>query len=229
MTGWCRVVGQLLVKEIRLEWRGRELVTLLLCNALCTAILLAAGVSSAMLDAPTTAKIFPMLLWVVFILASVSSLTRSYEHELEGRGFEGLLLAGVTPVQLYLSKVIVNTALFALNFVILLGILAVALSYAVGAVAGSVVLVGLGASLALSALTVVLGAVAASSKLRGVMVPLLAVPLVFPLFFSGIEMTTELILRGKLDDASPWPGILIITNALYLGLGINLYGSAVRE
>jgi hypothetical protein len=54
-------------------------------------------------------------------------------------------------------------------------------------------------------------------------------PLLFPVFFCGVEMTSQVVVGGGLDPASPWPLILVCANALYLVLGINLFEAAVRE
>jgi hypothetical protein len=59
--------------------------------------------------------------------------------------------------------------------------------------------------------------------------PLLALPLLFPLFFAGIEMTTELVLRGAVDIAAVWPSLLLVVNAVFLVLGLNLYDFVVRD
>jgi ABC-type transport system involved in cytochrome c biogenesis permease component len=219
----------LIRKELRLEWRGRELVVLLACNALFTAVLIGIGTSSAVLDRSTIGKIFPMLLWVAFILSTLTSVSRSYEQELEGRAFEGLLLSGVTGSQMYLSKVAVAAALFFLNFVLLVVVLSVALDQSLLLVWKELAVVGFFSSTALGSLVVLIGAIASTSKLRGMLAPLLALPLLFPLFFAGIEMTTELVLRGAVDIAAVWPSLLLVVNAVFLVLGLNLYDFVVRD
>ncbi len=229
MTRWLTIVGLLIRKELRLEWRGRELVVLLACNALFTAVLIGVGTSSAVLDRITIEKIFPMLLWVAFILSTLTSVSRSYEHELEGRAFEGLLLSGVTGGQMYLSKVAVAAALFFVNFALLVVVLSVALDLSLVSVWKELAVVGFFSSTALASLVVLVGAIASTSKLRGVLAPLLALPLLFPLFFAGIEMTTELVLRGAVDIEAVWPSLLLVVNAVFLVLGLNLYDFVMRD
>lgn len=229
MIRWAYIVYLLVFKELRLEWRGRELLTLLSCNAVFMAVLTGAGASSAMLDRVTGNKIFPMLLWVVFILSTLSSVSRSYESELEGRAFEGLLLSGVTGSQMYLSKVLISTALFFVNYVLLLGVLSVTLDQVVWSVWKELVVVGLFSSSALASVVVILGAMASTSRLRGVLTPLLALPLLFPLFFAGLEMTTELVLRGDLDPTSVWPSVLLAVNAVFLIVGLSLFDFVIRD
>lgn len=229
MIRWLATLGVLIHKEWRLEWRSKELLTLLACNAVLFSVLVGAGVSSAVLDAATAEKIYPMLLWVVFMLSSATSVTRFNEQELEGRGFEGLLLSGVSGAQMYLAKVVVMTLFFVASFVLLVLLLAVSLDKDVSGIFSSLCVVGLGASSALAALLTLLAAVASTSKLKGILLPIISIPVLFPVFLCGMEMTTELVLNGALSDGSPWPLLLLCAEMLYLIVGINVFELAIRE
>ena len=229
MRSWVTGLGALIIKELRLEARGRETVTLLFCHAVLACALVGVGTSSAFLDKAATTRIYPMLLWILYLLSASASATRAHEQELEGRGIEGLLLAGATGPQMFLSKLIVMSALFFAHFLALAVVLGVALDQEVPPRFLSLLAAGLGSSTALASVTVLLSAVAGTSRLRGVLLPLLSLPLLFPVFFCGIEMTSQVVVGGGLDPASPWPLILLCANALYLVLGINLFEAAVRE
>jgi len=229
MIRWLKTLAVLIYKEWRLEWRSKELFTLLACNAVLLSVLVGAGVSSAVLDATTAEKIYPMLLWIVFMLSTTTSVTRFNEQELEGRGFEGLLLSGVTGAQMYLSKVIVMTLFFSVSFVFLAILLALSLDRDLSGILNWLCLVGIGASSALAALLALLAAVASTSKLRGILLPIISIPVLFPVFLCGMEMTTELVLNGALVEGSPWPLVLLCAETLYLVAGINLFEMAIRE
>lgn len=229
MMRWVKVCFILLLKELRLELRGRELITLLVCQGLLLAALIGAGTSSAILDAPTTKKIFPMLLWLAFLFSATGSMVRSNEYELEGRGFEGLLLAGVSGSQMYVAKVVVASTLFFINFLILLGLVSVALDQDISGILLGLAGVGALSSACMGALLVVLSTVASTARLKGVLLPLISLPLLFPLYFIGVEMTTELVVRGALDLAGIWPTLLVCATATYFLIGINLFEEACRE
>ena len=192
-------------------------------------VLVGAGVSSAVLDAATAEKIYPMLLWVVFMLSTTTAVSRFNEQELEGRGFEGLLLSGVSGAQMYLAKVVVMTIFFSVSFVFLALLLALTLDNDVSELLGSLCFVGIGASSALAALLALLAAVASTSKLKGILLPIISIPVLFPVFLCGMEMTTELVLNGALAEGSPWPLVLLCAETLYLVAGINLFEIAMRE
>jgi ABC-type transport system involved in cytochrome c biogenesis permease component len=229
MIRWLRTLGVLIQKEWRLEWRSKELFTLLACNAVLFSVLVGAGVSSAVLDVATAEKIYPMLLWVVFMLSSTTSVTRFNEQELEGRGFEGLLLSGVSGAQMYLAKVVVMTLFFSVSFVLLVLLLALSLDKDVSGILGSLCIVGIGASSALASLLALLAAVASTSKLKGILLPIISLPVLFPVFLCGMEMTMELVLNGALNEGTPWPIILLCAETLYMVAGINLFEMAIKE
>jgi len=229
MTRWMTVVATLIVKEWRLEWRSKELLTLLVCNAILLAVLVGAGISSAVLDSVATQKLFAMLLWLVFMLSSTTAVTRFNEQELEGRGFEGLLLSGVTGAQMYLAKVVIMTLYFWISFVLLVLLLAITLDQNLFSALPSLCVIGFGASSALAALLALLAAVASTSKLKGILLPIISLPVLFPVFLCGMEMTSDVILNGALNEASPWPVVLLCAEMLYIVAGINLFEVAIRE
>jgi heme exporter protein B len=229
MNRWCRQFLVLLYKEIALEARGKELLVLLGCSSIIVAVLVGAGVSSAVLDSDTTRKVFPMLLWVVFLLTATTASVRANEAELEGRGFEGLLLAGVSGPQLYLSKVCVTALVLWIDWVLLMLLLGAVLDQSLGAVFQSLCFIGMGASLVLAALLVLLSGVTGTSRMRGVLLPLVTLPLLFPLFFAGVELTSACVLQGNCEAAGVWPSVMGLSGLLFLLVGINTYELAVRE
>lgn len=229
MRKWIGMLAMLIVKELRLEVRGKELSVLLLCTSIITAVLVGAGVSGAVLQPDVVSRLFPMLLWIVFLLSTTSASVRGNEHETEGRGYEGLLLCGVTGAQMYVAKVVVWAIIFALNWVLLCSLLGVALNQNLISVAGGLLVVGLLASLVLASLTVLTSAIAASAALRGAILPLVTLPLLFPLFFAGIELTTAVMLVGSIDLSSMWVGIMVVSFTLFGLVGINTYHVVISE
>ena len=229
MKSWLTALGALIIKELRLELRGKETVTLLFCNAILACALVGVGTSSAFLDKATTTRIYPMLLWILFLLSASASAVRSHEQELEGRGLEGLLLAGATGAQIFISKLLVMSVLFFAHFVVLAGVLGAALDQQLPPGVVALLAAGFGSSTALAAVTVLLSAVAGTSRMRGVLLPLLSLPLLFPVFFCGVEMTSQIVVAGGPEPGAPWPLILVCANALYVVLGINLFEVAVRD
>jgi heme exporter protein B len=229
MLRWLLNLILVIRKELLVEARAKEVVTLLFCTTVVISVLVGAGVSSAVLDLETTRKIFPMLVWIVFLLTVTTSSARASESELESRGFEGLILAGVSGAQLYLSKVVVSALLFFINWLVLVLVMGAALDQRLTPIIGSLALVGGGSALALASLTTLISGIAGTSRLRGVLVPLLTLPLLFPLFFAGVELTTALTLNGELSPGSVWPSVILISGSVFFLVGINTYQLAICD
>lgn len=225
---WLAVMKLLIAKELAVELRGKESITLLLFTTLIVGVLVGAGVSSAVLDVTSTTKIYPMLLWIIFLVITTTASGRASESELEGRGFEGLLLAGVTGAQLYLAKVIVTAAMFFCTWTLLVLVTSLALDQSIIQVFVLLAAIGAAASLNLAALVVLVSGMTGTARLRGMLLPLLTLPLLFPLFFAGIELTTECMLYGAISPGSVWPGVLLVSGLAFLLVGINSYDAAVR-
>jgi ABC-type transport system involved in cytochrome c biogenesis permease component len=139
------------------------------------------------------------------------------------------LLAGVSGAQLYLAKVVVTALLFFITWVLLIVVTSAALDQSIAPVFATLASIGAAAALNLSALIVLVSGMAGTSKLRGVLVPLLTLPLLFPLFFAGVELTTECLLYGAIAHGSIWPGIMIVSGTAFLLVGINGYEAVVKE
>jgi ABC-type transport system involved in cytochrome c biogenesis permease component len=130
---------------------------------------------------------------------------------------------------MYLAKVAVMTLFFSVSFVLLVLLLALSLDKDVSGILGSLCIVGIGASSALASLLALLAAVASTSKLKGILLPIISLPVLFPVFLCGMEMTTELVLNGAMNEGTPWPIILLCAETIYVVAGINLFEMAIKE
>jgi ABC-type transport system involved in cytochrome c biogenesis permease component len=124
---------------------------------------------------------------------------------------------------------LVGGALFFLNWVVLIAVMGAALDQELKPIFGQLCLIGAAASLALSALTTLISGIAGTSRMRGVLVPLLTLPLLFPLFFAGVEMTTALALNGELSTGSVWPSVILVSGSVFFLVGINTYELAICD
>jgi len=115
------------------------------------------------------------------------------------------------------------------DWVLLVVLLSGVLSQSVFPILGLLCMIGMGASVVLASLLVLSSAMTGTSRLRGVLLPLVTLPLLFPLFFAGVELTTMCVLYGSVDAAGVWPSVMGLSGLLFLLVGINTYELAVRE
>jgi heme exporter protein B len=224
-----RFVGQLqtlIWKELLIEARGRETV---LAGAVFALLVLVVFNFAFDLRVENVAAVAPGVLWVTVTFAGVLSLGRSFARERDRRTLDGLLLAPVDRSALYLAKVIASVAsmlvveVIALPAFIGLFNLQVDLPLLVAALAlGTLGLAGVGTLFA---------AIAAHTRARDVMLPLLLFPIQVPVILATVKSTGAAIRIPGLDppELGQWLGLLIAFDALFLGLSVVLFDYAIEE
>ncbi|HEY3059571.1 MAG TPA: heme exporter protein CcmB [Chloroflexota bacterium] len=216
----------LIWKEALVEARGRETV---LAGAVFALLVLVIFNFAFDLRVESVAAVAPGVLWVTVTFAGVLSLGRSFARERDRRTLDGLLLAPVDRSALYLAKVVANVAAMLVvqvvavpafvaifNLRVDLGLLALAL------VLGTIGLAGVGTLFA---------AMAAHTRAREVLLPLLLFPIQVPVIMATVKSTGAAIRVPGLDppDIGNWLGLLVAFDALYLGLSVVLFDFAIDE
>ncbi len=219
----------LLKKDVMLELRTGESITLMIFLSLLIATAIGFGVQSAFVPQGIALRLFPTMIWLLFILSGSLAMARSFEQESRFEAFEGLLVSGIPSVLLYLSRTLVTAIIVFVGHQV--GTLALSLLLDVSIVEYLPELLALSAlaSFGYSALGSLFGMVSVRSKLRQLLLPLIILPLILPVYLSSLELTTMLFDRSVLELGSSWFTLLVIVDVLYLVLGINLFDYVVRE
>jgi heme exporter protein B len=225
-SGFLRQLRTLIWKDLLVEARGRETV---LAGGVFALLVLVIFNFAFDLRVENVAAVAPGVLWVTVTFAGVLSLGRAFARERDRRTLDGLLLAPIDRSALYLAKVITSVlsmlvvevvalpafiALF--NLVVDLPLLVLAL------VLGTLGLAGVGTLFA---------AIAAHTRAREVMLPLLLFPIQVPVILATVKSTGAAIRVPGLDppDVGQWLGLLIAFDALFLGLSVLLFDYAIEE
>jgi heme exporter protein B len=216
----------LIWKDLLIEARGRETV---LAGAVFALLVLVIFNFAFDLRVEDVATVAPGVLWVTVTFAGVLSLGRSFARERDRRTLDGLLLAPMDRSALYLAKVIGSLASMLVveavavpvfiglfNLVVNLPLLILAL------VLGTLGLAGVGTLFA---------AMAAHSRAREVLLPLLLFPIQVPVILATVKSTGAAIHVAGLDppDVTQWLGLLVAFDALFMGLSVLLFDYAIEE
>ncbi|MBX7142892.1 MAG: heme exporter protein CcmB [Oligoflexia bacterium] len=224
-----RRLATLLRKDLRIELRNREGLTLILGHALLLSLIASFAVGSAFLNPLSTSRVFPGLVWMIFLFAATLCIGRSYDHELVSSAMDGIRLCGVPAELIYLSKVLGNFCLIFFSHVITLIVLGVLLNVPVGMGFLQLLLVSVPVIFAYAALATLLAAVAATSRLKGMLLPLILLPLVFPILISGIELFQGILESGALPLDAVWIPLLLVADVVYFVAGINLFPILLKD
>lgn len=224
-----RALLALIKKDLLVEFRTKETVVLMAALALLLSVIASFGAGSAFLDPATERKLYPALLWLIFVFSATVCIGRSYDFELEHMGIEGLVLSGVSSSLIYCSKVATNFLVILMGHIFAIAALSILLNVEVLPVGPQLVLLSALVIAGYSALSTVLAAVGSTSRLKNMLLPLILLPLLFPIFFAALELTAELLANQRIEFDSLWFTLLIGLNVLYILLGINLYGYVIKE
>lgn len=213
----------LFAKDMRVELRRKELTVTGVSLGLLLSAIAFFGVQSAFLKVVFEQALFPALTWMLFAFAGAASLSRSFDSEIEHEAIDALLFFGVSPAYLFVAKLLSSLVIAFVIFAALFSSLFVFFNMPaviLGPALLACTLLVLFGYCALSTLIVSLTARASSSSL---LFPIILLPLLFPLFFAGVETYAALIVDRSFSWANPWVSLLIALDVVYLLLGINLY------
>jgi heme exporter protein B len=226
MNRFTRQLRVLIWKDLLVEARGRETVTAGVVFALLVLVIFNFAFD---LRVESVAAVAPGVLWVTVTFAGVLGLGRAFARERDRRTLDGLLLAPVDRSALYLAKTITSIAS-------MLVVEAVALPAFIG-------LFNLVVDVPLLTLALVLGtigfagvgtlfaAIAAHTRAREVLLPLLLFPVQVPVILATVKSTGAAIRMPGLDppEVGQWLGLLIAYDALFLALSLVLFEYAIDE
>jgi len=213
----------LLRKDALVEWRAREQAPALLAFTLLITVLFdMAFVIPAASDAPAVAA---GVAWATLLLVASLSGVRLFGSERDANTLTCLRLAPIDQSAVFVAKYVVLA-----THVLIVGLVQLALLSALLDLqlfqGGMLATLGL-VTIALSAVTAMLSALALESRAREVLMPLLAVPLAIPVMLAGVGATLETLQGAPAGGAAPWLGLLAVVAAVFLALSVLLYPYAV--
>jgi len=189
----------LLSKELRTEFRSRELLTTTVVFILVVLILFSFAIS------PTTEEsreFGPGLLWLAILFAASLMLQPCFLREQGNDTLSSLRLAVSDPFSIFLAKLIANTLFLLLTELIMLPFFAIFYNVPVLPEFHWLLLVLFLGSLGVSIAGTALSAISAQARMRELLLPLLLLPLLTPVLVVSATVTVSLferepVVKGK--------------------------------
>jgi heme exporter protein B len=206
-------VGALARKDLRLELRSRDTVLSMTLFVVATLV-----VFSFSLPADTEPEASYGLLWVALLFTAILGLGRAFAAEREQRVLDGLVLAPCDRSAIWLGKAIAVLAFLALAEVVALPAFALFFEPVTWEVVAAVVLADLG----LAAVGTLLAAMAAASRARELLLPLLLLPLAIPIVVGGVGASIS-------DDPGQFLGFLALYDLIFAILSWASFEYVVTE
>jgi heme exporter protein B len=191
----------LLGKELRTEFRSRELLTTTVVFILIVIVLFSFTFDPT---AEESRRFGAGLLWLAFLFAASLMLQSCFLREQNNDTLSALRLSVADPFAIFLAKLAANTLFLLLTELLLLPIFAVMYNVPVLPVLHWLVLVFFLGSLGLSVAGTALSAISAQARMRELLLPLLLLPLLTPILVASTEVTAGLFDRSPYVQ---WQGI----------------------
>ena len=214
----------LLGKELRTEFRSRELLTTTVVFILMVIVLFSFTFDPTYNE---SRRFGPGLLWLAFLFAASLMLQPCFLREQTNDTLSALRLSVNDPFAIFLAKLVANTLFLLFTELLMLPVFAVLYNVPVLRVLGQLILVFFLGSLGVSIAGTALSAISAQARMRELLLPLLLLPLLTPVLVASTQVTVGLL------DASPfleWKGVgfLVIFDVVFL-TALWLFGEYLLE
>ena len=211
MRGLIGPIATMVWKDIVLELRSRELVV----SVVVFGLLLVVVFSFALDPSPGQArKLAPGILWVAFAFAATLAMNRAFVREQEAGALEGLLIAPVSRDAIFLAKAATSFIFMVLIEAVLLPAYAVMLGFsALSWTLGATILL---ATLGFALIGTLFSAMAAQTRSREIMLPVLFFPIVLPVILAAVQASTRAVGGETFVGLGKWLLLIGVFDALFL-------------
>jgi heme exporter protein B len=211
-------------KELRTEFRSRELLTTTVVFVLLVVVLF-----SFTFDPSSTEsrRFAPGLLWLAFLFAASLMLQPCFLREQTNDTLSALRLSVSDPFAIFLAKLGANTLFLLITELLMLPVFSILFNVPVGPVVAPLALVFFLGSLGVSVTGTALSAISAQARMRELLLPILLLPLLTPVLIASAEATAALLdpLPAFRKD---WIGFLVVFDIVFL-TALWLFGEYLLE
>jgi heme exporter protein B len=214
-------------KDLRIEWRTKESVPAMTLFTVTVYVLFHFGLDRDSLDGELASGV----LWVTVLLAAVIGVSRLFAAEREQGGVEGLLLAPVDRTALFVAKAaVLFLYLCAVELVAVPAFALLLLGPGLGAALPELLAILLLGNLGIAAVGALVSALAAETRARELIVPLLLLPFLVPLLIACAQ-ATEPLFRPDAgpEDLARWLGLLSLYDVVFVLVSVAVFDYLLED
>ncbi len=221
---FLRQVWAIVRKDLVTELRSREMLSTMGAFSVLVILLFAFAFDLRVARAGTVA---PGALWSVIAFAGMLGLGRSLSSEIDRGVFDALLLAPVDRSAIFLGKAAgIIVFMFIIEAVILpLFVIFFNLPFLQPMI---LLIVALG-TIGYGGIGTLLSTMAANTRLREVLLPVLLFPIAIPALLAAVKCTAGVLDGRAFDDWSNWFGLLVAFDLIMLGAAFLVYDFVVED
>lgn len=192
-----RAATILLAKELRLEFRTREILTATVVFSLVVIMLFSYVIEPT---AAESRRYGPGLLWIAFLFAGSLMLHPSFAREQSNDTLDALRMTPISPFAILLGKLLANFVFLSVTELVLVPVFAVLYNLSLAGIVWRLILVLVLGTLGLVTAGTVFSAISAHARMRELLLPLLLLPFLAPMLIAASEATTGLLAEQPALD-----------------------------
>lgn len=212
-------------KDLRIEARSRVALSQVVPFGVVALVMFAFALGP---DRAVMARGAPGLFWVAVLFCTVLAVQRSVSVESADGARDGLRLSGLDPAGLFLGKVVAVGALL----VVLEAVLGAGVVLLYGARVDHpwlLVASGVLGTVGLAATGTLYGGLSAGLRVRETLLPFLLLPITAPVLLAGTRIWQAAMAGGVPADGTQWLRLLVVFDAVYVALGVVVYGPILES
>jgi heme exporter protein B len=222
-----RAALAILRKDLALELRTRQSVPAMALFSVTVFVLFHFGLDRNEIAGATASGV----LWVTILLATVLAVSRLFAAEREGGALDGVLLAPIDRTAIYLAKA---AALFlfllVLEVVALPAFALLLLGPDIGGAFPELIAIVLLADLGLAGVGALVSGLAAETRARDLLVPLLLLPLLVPVLIGAANATKPLLMQHpEAVDLGKWLGFMGLYDMVFVLLAVAVFDFLLED
>ncbi len=221
MNRAIRQIYAVVHKDLMVEMRARDLLVLMLTFAILSLVIFNLALD---LRGLVVREVGPGLLWLTIAFAAMLGMGRTFVREHERGTLPGLLLAPIDRGALFIGKLVANLLFLFIMEAVTLPMFALLFNLPV--LRPSVLLITVLGTLGIAILGTLFSAMAALSRAREALLPLLLLPMTVPVLIGAVKATSGAI--NGAEGGPPWIGLLIAFDVIFLTLSYLLFEHVVE-
>ena len=222
MSAYLRAAWAVYLKDLRGEARTREAVASVLVFAMLAAFIFTFDPNPRVL-----AAVGPGIVWVAYLFAGMLGLSRGFAQEKERGTLDGLLLAPVGRDALYAGKMLWTLTLLLAVEALMLPVFAAL--YDLPVLDARFVWLAALATVGYAAAGTLFSAIAAHTRAREALLPLLFLPVALPLVIGAVAGTSAIFGGEGWSEYGRWAQLIAVYDILLIGVSSLVFEYVLED
>lgn len=187
-------IGLLVFKDLRIEARSRQTLSLVIVLGLLIVVVLGLGLGP---ESQHSSYAATAILWVAYLFGGVLVFEKTMAVERQDEALAGLLMAPLDRGAIYAAKLIANLLLMATLSLVITPVAMVLFNFDLSIAPGSFAAIMAISLLGFAAVGTLFSATVSSTRLQGGLLAMLVFPISLPLVIASTQMLAKIFRDGQ--------------------------------